>query len=258
MSAVSSKEKNMLLITVVLVLYAGAALSYKKQVANWKAAQRVCATAEKKLQEEKDLIAARDEWSERYEKMRDLMPIFPEGMDVDTHWLSIMDATATKHELAIARRVPGKEVVVGDVYELPIDCKDWEGSLEALVKFLFDLTTQEKAMLDMRQLFIRPSNRPGYLKGTFTLYSAYMRGEEAPQAEGAKAPPEAPAAEAAPTNAPATEAAPTNAPAAEAAPTEAPTEAPAAVTETGGVQAAAPADAAVPVEAPAPNPGPAP
>jgi len=252
MSAVSSKEKNMLLVTVVLVLYAGAALSYKKQVANWKAAQRVCATAEKKLQEEKDLIAARDEWSERYEKMRDLMPIFPEGMDVDTHWLSIMDATATKHELAIARRVPGKELVVGDVYELPIDCKDWEGSLEALVKFLYDLMSQEKAMLDMRQMFIRPSNRPGYLKGTFTLYSAYMRGEEAPQAEDAKAPTDAPAGEAAPTNAPAAGAAPTNAPAGESASAEAP----ASVIDAGGVQAVAPADTAVPLEAPAPNPAP--
>lgn len=34
-------------------------------------------------------------------------------------------------------------------------------------------------MLDVRQLFIRPANRPGYLKGTFTLYCAYMRGDEA-------------------------------------------------------------------------------
>ena len=41
-------------------------------------------------------------------------------------------------------------------------------------------------MLDVRQLFIRPSTKPGYLKGTFTLYCAYMRGDVG-KAEGRKA-----------------------------------------------------------------------
>ena len=176
MSAVSSREKNMLLITVVVVLYAAAGLSYKKQAANWKVAQRVYATAQKKLNDENALIAAKEEWSAKYTQMRDLMPVFPYEKDVDTHWLNVMDSVATRNGFTIARRQTGKEAEVGDVYELPIDCKDWEGTLEALVKFLYDLH-QEGAMLDVRQLFIRPSTKPGYLKGTFTLYCAYMRGD---------------------------------------------------------------------------------
>lgn len=176
MSTVSSREKNMLFITVVIVLYAVAALSFKKQMAGWKAAEKVYATAQKKLAEENALIAARDEWTARYEQVRDLMPVFPYDKDVDTHWLNIMDSTATKNGVAIARRQTNKEAEVGDVYELPIDCKDWEGSLESLVKFLFDLN-QAGAMLDVRQLYVRPSSKPGYLKGTFTLYCAYMRGK---------------------------------------------------------------------------------
>ena len=167
----------MLLVTVVLVLYAFAALSAKKQIANWKVAQRVYATAQKKLLEENALIAARDEWNARYEKVRELMPIFPRDKDVDTHWLNIMDSAATRDGLAIARRQTSKEAQIGDVYELPIDCKDWEGTLESLVKFLYDLN-KEGAMLDVRQLFVRPSNKPGFLKGTFTLYCAYMRSDE--------------------------------------------------------------------------------
>lgn len=183
MSAVTSREKNMLLVAVVAVLYAAAALSYKKQVANWKAAERIYQSAQKKVQEERALIAARDDWSARYEQMRDLMPVFPYDQDVDTYWLNIMDAAASRNGLMIARRQASKEVEVGDVYELPIECKDWEGTLEALVKFLYDLH-QEGAMLDVRQLFIRPANRPGYLKGTFTLYCAYMRGDEARPSAG--------------------------------------------------------------------------
>lgn len=241
MSTVSSREKNMLFITVVIVLYAVAALSFKKQMASWKAAQKVYATAQKKLAEEDALIAARDEWTARYEQVRDLMPVFPYDKDVDTHWLNIMDSTATKNELAIARRQSNKEAEVGDVYELPIDCKDWEGSLESLVKFLFDLN-QAGAMLDVRQLYVRPSSKPGYLKGTFTLYCAYMRGNvdkmpaRAPQPEAgaaaeqvtneaAAAAAEAPSAETQAAGA-ATDPAPTQAPDAGMPPAEAPAPAP--------------------------------
>jgi len=176
MSTVSPREKNMLLVTVVIVLYAFAALSAKKQVANWKTAQRVYATARAKLQEENALIAARNEWVARYDQVRELMPVFPRDKDVDTHWLNIMDSAATRNGLTIARRQTNKEAEVGDVFELPIDCKDWEGTLESLVKFLYDIN-KEGAMLDVRQLYVRPSNKPGLLKGSFTLYCAYMRGD---------------------------------------------------------------------------------
>lgn len=238
MSAVSSKEKNMLMITVVVVLYAFAALCFKKQLASWKTEQKIYATAQKKLQDEKALIAAKDEWTAKYELMRDLMPVFPYEKDVDTHWLNIMDSAATRNGFMIARRQTNKEAVVGDVYELPIDCKDWEGTLEALVKFLYDLN-KEGAMLDVRQLFVRPSTKPGYLKGTFTLYCAYMRGavEKRPAAESLKpevdgstngladAVLEAPAPDAIPAPAPA---APDASPSAEKLSNEAPVPAPVA------------------------------
>jgi len=186
MSAVTSREKNMLLVTVVLVLYAAAALTFKKQIANWKAAERIYRAAQKKVQDEKDLIAASGEWSQKYGRIRDLMPVFPYGKDVDTHWLNIMDSVAERNGVAISRRQTGVEKEVGDVFELPIDCKDWEASLESLVKFLYDMS-QEGAMLDVRQLTIRPSNRPGYLKGSFVLYCAYMSGDAEKPPAGAPA-----------------------------------------------------------------------
>jgi hypothetical protein len=82
---------------------------------------------------------------------------------------------ASEKKLAITRRQTGKEEEVGDVYELPIECKNWEGTLDSMVGFLYGLR-EEGAMLDVRQIYIRPA-APGYLKGTFTLYCAYMRGE---------------------------------------------------------------------------------
>ena len=178
MSAISSREKNILLITVVIVLYALAAISYKKQAANWKIAQRIYKTARQKVAEERALISDKDAWDAKYAQMRELMPPFPYDKDVDTHWLNLMDDTALKNGFTILRRQTNKELEVGDVYELPIECRDWEAPLEALVKFLYALQ-QKGAMLDVRQLFIRPSNKPGYLKGSFTLYCAYMRSDQA-------------------------------------------------------------------------------
>lgn len=175
MSTVTFKEKNMLMITLVLVLYGVAALCYRGQRANWEKQERIYKNARIKYVEECDLIAATDEWNAKYQEMRALMPVFPYDKDVDTHWLNVMDTVASENSFSISRRQTGKEEEVGDVYELPIECKNWEGTLESLVTFLYGLHKQG-AMVDVRQLYVRPA-APGYLKGTFSLYCAYMRGE---------------------------------------------------------------------------------
>ncbi|MBO4288053.1 MAG: hypothetical protein J5985_07820 [Kiritimatiellae bacterium] len=172
----SNRDKNLLMVVGVLVLYAILAFSYRQQMEKWAIVRKIHATAEKKLADEDKLISQRKEWNKRYDEMQALMPVFPDDKDVDTYWLSLMDSVARTNNLAIARRQAGTEVEVGDVFELPIDCKDWEGSLRSLVYFLWSLN-QKGAMLDIRQMFIRPSQRAGFLRGTFTLCCAYMRGD---------------------------------------------------------------------------------
>jgi len=176
MSTITSKEKNMLMITLVLVLYAVAALCYKGQKLKWGNAKQKYRMDNETYLAERDLIRNKAEWDDKYTQMCALMPIFPYDKDVDTHWLNIMDTVASENDLGISRRQTGKEEEVGDVYELPVECKNWEGSLESLVTFLYGLR-REGAMLDVRQLYIRPSTKPGFLKGTFSLNCAYMRGD---------------------------------------------------------------------------------
>jgi len=175
MSTISSKEKNMLLVGVTVVLYGVAALCYKAQMPKWKATQKRYATAETKLKDERALIAAREDWKSEYETMRGLMPSFPYDKDMNTYWQRVMETSAKEEQVSINRQQAKDEVEVGDVYEMPIDCKDWEASLESLVRFLYLLSIQEGAMMDVRQLYIKPTNKPGILKGTFTLYCAYMK-----------------------------------------------------------------------------------
>ena len=176
MSTISSKEKRILLIGLVVILYGIAALCYKTQKPNWTKERRIYQAAEKKLNDERALIAARARWQAEYEEVRELMPTFAQDQDMNTHWWRIIDKIAEDADLTFTRRPAAqKEIEVGGVYELPVEYKNWEGSLESLVKFLYELSVQEGIMLDVRQLFINTTPKPGALKGSITIYSAYMR-----------------------------------------------------------------------------------
>ena len=88
-----------------------------------------------------------------------------------------MDTLAEKNHISITRSQAPQVEQVGNLSEMVIECKDWEGTLKSIVNFLWALH-QEGASLDIRQLYIHPiQNRPGFLKGYFTLSCAYMYGE---------------------------------------------------------------------------------
>ncbi|MBR4170207.1 MAG: hypothetical protein IKR48_00990, partial [Kiritimatiellae bacterium] len=131
-----------------------------------------------KLEAEKALIAARGEWEEKLDEAVKIIPAFPEdAKNVDTHWQTVMDTLAEKNHISITRSQAPQVEQVGNLSEMVIECKDWEGTLKSIVNFLWSLH-QEGASLDIRQLYIHPiQNRPGFLKGYFTLSCAYMYGE---------------------------------------------------------------------------------
>lgn len=123
-----------------------------------------------------ELLSQKASWGQQFEELKAWLPKFPIEKDMQTHWLSVMDTTAAKHGLVIGKRQTRVEEQVGDIYELPIDCRDWDGTLESLVQFMFDLQS-EGAMLDLRQLYVRPVEGLR-LRGSFTLFCAYTRTNE--------------------------------------------------------------------------------
>jgi hypothetical protein len=149
---------------------------YPKAKKEWTAKKAEWQRQEMRLQRERAVIDLRPEIEARYAELRDRMPIFPAGKSVDTHWLPIMDNSARANNVNIAQRAIGSEENLGDVTELTLECRDWEGRLDSLVWFLYDLETREDAMMDVRALTIKPSaKKPGILQGAFTLNCAYMR-----------------------------------------------------------------------------------
>ena len=86
-----------------------------------------------------------------------------------------LDLGAGRHNIIISSAQAGAEVEAGDVLELPIEVKSWEGCLESLVKFMHELENTNDGMFDITQLNFKPSSKKGYLRGSFTLNCAYMR-----------------------------------------------------------------------------------
>ena len=182
MSAVSNLSRRDRMIAAVggvMVMYALAVVVwFMSQEQAWRVASRKYAAAVKKTNSEKRLISQRGRWYDAYEAEREKMPVFSEdAKDVDTHWLSRMDAIAQTCNVGISQRQAGQQVVAGDVYEQPIDVKRWEATITSLVRFMHALEDEKEAMFDIREISIKPSSHRGFLSGNFKLACAYMRGE---------------------------------------------------------------------------------
>ena len=176
MSALSKNDQKLLILFVITVALGSLGIWYPKAKKQWTAKHAEWQRQEMRLQRERAIIALRPEIEARYADLRDRMPVFPEGKSVDTYWLPIMDNTAAANNVNIAQRAIGGEENLGDVTELTLECRDWEGRLDSLVWFLYDLETRKDAMMDVRALTIKPNaKKPGILQGSCTLNCAYMR-----------------------------------------------------------------------------------
>ena len=172
----SLKEKAIVAVLGVVALYALAiGLWFFRQEGEWKKASKMYDKAVQKYREETRLISEKSKWSDAYEEEKSRMPLFEEGKNTDTTWLQKMDELAKKHHVSISQRQAGKEVEAGEVLELPIEVRSWDGALEPLVRFIHELENTDDGMFDVRAISFKPSNKKGYLKGAFTLTCAYMR-----------------------------------------------------------------------------------
>lgn len=181
--SLSRREQVLGTVTLLALLFGGVGFTARKQLDLWREKGARVDELRRLRATERELVEMGPLWRERYEKVRDQMPVFEPGRQVDTHWMSRMDALADTHGVRILRRQVGREELVGDVYEFSIECREWEGTLEAFIRFLHAMQA-EGAMLDVRDLLVRPHpSAKGMLRGSFTLFCAYMRGVPAPGGE---------------------------------------------------------------------------
>ena len=170
------REKAILAILGVIALYAFAGLLwFVSAESSWKKAAKAYDKAKRAYEAEVKLIGEKRKWVDAYENEKATMPTFESGKATDTTWRRKLDEIAARHNIVIASAQTGAEVEAGDVLELPIEVRSWEGSLEALVRFMHELENTNDGMFDITQLNFKPSSKRGYLRGSFTLNCAYMR-----------------------------------------------------------------------------------
>jgi Tfp pilus assembly protein PilO len=169
----SQREIILAMVTGTVVLFGMTAILSKSKIDEWKDINKAQNDLVAQIQKNKEIIASRAVWQKKLNELQKSLPEYPADKKMDVQWLSTMDELASKHGVKILKRQAGEEKVVGDVYELPIECKEWEGNLNAIVHFLFDLQSQG-AMLDIRQLQMKPKSGD-VLRGYFALYCAYAK-----------------------------------------------------------------------------------
>jgi len=173
----SLKEKIAAASVVTVLLYALiAALWFFVQQDSWKKSFRNYDRVKKKYRAERMLISKRAMWEERYEQARSKMPMFDiDATDTDTTWMRKMDDFSTKYKVIIAQTDIEDEVATGDVFARMISVRNFEGSLDSLVKFMYELENSSSGTFDIKTLSLKPSNKAGYLKGSFAISCAYMK-----------------------------------------------------------------------------------
>ncbi len=181
---ITSREMALGIVTLSVGLFGGTFLLARPRLTEWQRLEKTRALLEDEIRRDSDLVSKRAEWEGRFDALSDAMPQYGEKQKTDVLWLSIIDDVARNHGLEIRRIEAGEERRQGDVYELPIECNEWEGDLDALIHFLFDLQSRG-AMLDVRFLHIKPK-AGRVLRGRFSLSCAYTRGDSTAAAGGSE------------------------------------------------------------------------
>ena len=190
MTPLSRHDQVLLAVTAGVLLFGGVGAVARARVEKIAQKRQSIARLESRVELQKELIGARADWESRYGKVRDRMPVFTPGEQVETYWLAVMDDAAAKHGVRILQRDLKEETEVAGVFELPVEVRSWEATLESFVKFVHALESAG-AMLVMRELRASPvPNKQGWLKGSFTLSCAYIRADDG---EKAAEPPVSPA-----------------------------------------------------------------
>ena len=170
------KEKAMMAVVAIVVLYAVAVgVWFFSAESAWKHAAKAYGRECDRYEQEEKLISEKRKWNELYDREKAAMPTFEAGKATDTVWLRKVEDLARTNLVLITSIDSGKEVEAGDVLELPIEVKSWEGSLEALVKFMHALENSTDGMFDIKEISLKPSQKKGYLKGSLSITCAYMR-----------------------------------------------------------------------------------
>lgn len=169
---VSTREMMLLWVTGMVALFGVTYMLAVPRIKEWKDLADRQQKALRGIEVTERLIAQKPQWQKKLADFRKRLPQYPPDKDVTADLLIRIEKLASANGIQMPARDSEKEVLKGDMYELAVNCK-WEGKLDSLVHFLFDLQNED-AILDASQLTVAP-NEKRVLRGSFTVYCSYSR-----------------------------------------------------------------------------------
>lgn len=140
------------------------------------------AQLERQIQLHRRIIDAQGSWTNRLAELQAQLPIYDRNVSVTGEILKMIKRMADETGLDLTKSRADREKQVGRLYELSVIC-DWEGALEELVHFLYQINEQG-LRFDIRELSIRPdAKRAGILRGDMIIDCAYRRKLEPPSSQ---------------------------------------------------------------------------
>ena len=181
--AKSRRDRMIIAIVVVVALYALAAfLWFTGRGDAWSRARKAYDKEVATFEREKALIRDRDLWEERAETKRLRMPLVGEDEMPATRWERIIENLAEKYHVSVGKGLKASQVEEdhGGVWEMPVEVKYDNTSLQRLVEFLYAVNKAEDAMMDVREIDINADRgkNAGALHGKIILTCAYLKGQE--------------------------------------------------------------------------------
>ena len=179
--AKSRRDRMIIAIVVVVALYAFAALLWFTGRGDaWARARKGYEKELRTVEREKALINDRALWEERAEVKRLRMPLVGEDEMPATRWERIIERLAAEYHVSVGKGLKAQQVEEdhGGVWEMPVDVKYDNTSLQRLVEFLYAVNKSEDAMMDVREIEIAVRGKNvGALNGKLVLTCAYLKGD---------------------------------------------------------------------------------
>ncbi len=170
---VNPREIVLLVATASVALFGVTSLLARARVDEWRELRAEEQRVRDGIAQNQALVAEQAKWEGEFNQVKDFVPSFPRDRDMTVYWQGMLETVAARHGLKIISKQSREERRIGDTYELPIEVRECEGSLDAFVHFLFDMQTQG-AMVDVRYLRIKPKDKT-LRTGRLYLYCAYTR-----------------------------------------------------------------------------------
>jgi hypothetical protein len=178
---ISKREMTLGVLTLAAVLAGSTWYIVDSKVGEWKGKALEIEKLEQQIRLHQNAIKMQEEWLGELNELQAQLPVFDTGRrSVSPELMKTIKALASKHGVAILRSNPRGEKPTGDLFELGINCT-WEGSLDAMVRFLTDLQ-QQGVRYDARTLSVSPIGKnTGKLKGNMVIHCAFTRKPAAPE-----------------------------------------------------------------------------